>query len=215
MIESLFPTGVCIATGDLTGDLPTLFPAEERAIAKAVPRRRSEFAYGRQCARNALEKLGLGDIELPVGSDRAPIWPCDVVGSITHCDGFVGAVVTSKECYAGIGFDAEEATPLDSDLVRDVCTEQELAGTGLFHSNVLMAAKLAFCAKESVFKAVYPSCGVWLRFGEVELTFDTNARSFLIDWGGHRLDLPGSSRLSGKYRITSTHFFSGVVLSRE
>jgi 4'-phosphopantetheinyl transferase EntD len=159
--------------------------------------------------------MGLTPGALPVGPDRAPIWPQEVVGSISHCNGFVGAVVASTQRFAGVGLDAEVATPLESNLVQDVCTDQEMAGAGQVHPDMLMAAQLIFCAKEAVFKAVYPACSVWLNFGDVELTFAGSTGSFQVGWVRNHSDLPNSSLVSGRIEITPSHFLSGVVLSRD
>ena len=51
-----------------------LWPEERAAIALAMPGRRREFAAGRVLARRALERLGIGDVALPVGADRAPVF---------------------------------------------------------------------------------------------------------------------------------------------
>ena len=54
MIEDLFPPQVAVA--EEFGDVPcvVLFPEEEAVIAKAVDKRRMEFATARACARAAL-----------------------------------------------------------------------------------------------------------------------------------------------------------------
>ena len=59
MIEEILPPEVATAEAFDDAAPAVLFPAEEAAIARAVPKRRSEFATGRACARAALAKLGL------------------------------------------------------------------------------------------------------------------------------------------------------------
>ena len=49
-------------------------------------KRLSDFATGRYCAMKALEQFGIQDAIIPIGEDRAPIWPEGIVGSISHCD---------------------------------------------------------------------------------------------------------------------------------
>ena len=45
-------------------------------------KRLSDFSTGRYCAIKALEQLGIQDAIIPIGEDRAPIWPEGIVGSI-------------------------------------------------------------------------------------------------------------------------------------
>ena len=54
MLEQILPPAVAVV--EMFSDLPdtTLFPEEEAAIERAVPKRRREFATGRGCARAAL-----------------------------------------------------------------------------------------------------------------------------------------------------------------
>ena len=59
MMGDILPPDV--AVNEVFGDLPDvmLYPAEEAVIAKAVDKRRREFATARACARAALTTLGL------------------------------------------------------------------------------------------------------------------------------------------------------------
>jgi len=45
-------------------------------------KRLADFSTGRYCAIKALEQLGIQDAIIPIGEDRAPIWPEGIVGSI-------------------------------------------------------------------------------------------------------------------------------------
>jgi enterobactin synthetase component D / holo-[acyl-carrier protein] synthase len=58
VIEEIVPPQVIVE--EAFGDLPhaTLYPEEGAVIAKAVGKRRREFATGRACARAALSRLG-------------------------------------------------------------------------------------------------------------------------------------------------------------
>src|SRR5437667_3257012 len=64
-------------------------------IEQAVPKRRLEFAAGRQCAHEALRVLAPLDGHSPIGIalDRSPVWPPGFVGSIAHTQGFASAAV--------------------------------------------------------------------------------------------------------------------------
>ena len=111
MIAQLFPENVHTVTATGDAESPPLLPEEERCIGRAAGKRRREFAAGRACARKALQHFGIYGHPLVVGADRAPVWPPNIVGSITHCDGFVGVAVARQGVIRGIGLDAERARP--------------------------------------------------------------------------------------------------------
>ena len=51
-----------------------------------VPKRKCEFLSGRICARLAQIELGNSEIfQIRQNEDRSPIWPEDMIGSISHC----------------------------------------------------------------------------------------------------------------------------------
>ena len=118
-------------------------PDEERAIIRAVPTRQTEFRLGRMAARQALARLG-APAPVPMGADRAPIWPEGIAGSITHQDGIAVAVVTTG---GWLGLDLDRTDPLTPDLVPEICRPEEDAGK----------ARHIFSAKEAAYKAQYPA----------------------------------------------------------
>lgn len=61
MIGELLPEAVVAveAYGDDAAVDAPLYPEERAVVARAVDKRRREFASVRQCARHAMEKLGL------------------------------------------------------------------------------------------------------------------------------------------------------------
>jgi 4'-phosphopantetheinyl transferase EntD len=145
-------------------------PDEAHLVRNAIASRQREFALGRSCARRALAQFGVPPIAIGVDAKRAPSWPAGFVGSITHCRGFVGALVARTDCLRAIGFDAELAEPLAPDLVRLICTEAELewmrtnpTSTGPGWEKVL------FSAKEAVHKCISPLYGAMLDFLDVAL----------------------------------------------
>jgi 4'-phosphopantetheinyl transferase EntD len=160
----LFPPGVLLAVAEPGDDESPLAPEEAALVARAVARRRRDFAAGRACARAALSALGRPAAAIGARPERDPIWPEGVVGSITHTDGWVAAAVAPAAAFAGLGLDAEAGTPLDEALIRLVCRPGEPSDP--------IAAKAVFCAKEAVYKAVFPSTRTFLEFHDVEVAFE-------------------------------------------
>jgi 4'-phosphopantetheinyl transferase EntD len=179
--DALFPFGACAEFASSDREPPELPTPEAMAIAGAVPSRQREFALGRECARRALSRLGEPLAIIPMGIDRGPCWPKGIVGSITHCKGFVGAVVENAHRLCAIGFDAERAEPLESDLVPLVCTTDETAWVGGQRSApVIDWPKIIFSAKESVHKCISPLSGRMLDFLDVTLVLDAAAMTFTV-----------------------------------
>ncbi|TCO60467.1 4'-phosphopantetheinyl transferase EntD [Actinocrispum wychmicini] len=168
------PAGV--ASRDTTEDVPesTMFPEEAERVAKAVTKRRREFATVRDCARQALAELGVAPVALLNGERGAPQWPAGVVGSMTHCAGYRAAVVALTSVIHTVGIDAEPHGPLPEGVQGMIARDEEkvmlsaLAGVdpGIHWDRML------FCAKEAVYKAWYPLTHKWLGFEEASITLD-------------------------------------------
>ena len=157
-----------VAIGD--GAAP-LFPEEAAVVARAVARRQAEFAAGRQAAREALSSLcGYGG-PVPSGSDRAPVWPPGVVGSISHDDGLAVAAVARSSELLSLGIDIDTIARFKPDLERLVCTPGEISLWlhGRSASERQRQLALVFCIKEAVYKAQYPLTKGWLDFVDLAL----------------------------------------------
>lgn len=189
MLEQILPPEVAVA--EAFGDLPdaTLFPEEEAAIARAVPKRRREFATARGCARAALTRLGEPPVPILRGPRGEPLWPAGVAGSITHCNGYRAAAVARTSDIVTVGLDAEPDEPLPNGVLDVISLPGERAQITDLSARQLGPAcwdRLLFCAKESVYKAWFPVAQRWLGFEEAEIVIDADADRFTA-----RLLVPG------------------------
>lgn len=176
MFEGLFPDDVIIEWGDPNDPSKPLFPEEEAVVARAVLKRKREFAKGRERARVALERLGLRDVVLLPGKDREPLWPTAVVGSITHTTGLCAAAVARAELYEGIGIDAEPAEALESAVVDRICRDTEAAlPEGITDLDAELVPRLVFCAKEAFYKFQFPITRTFLEFDAVKVELEPGA----------------------------------------
>jgi 4'-phosphopantetheinyl transferase EntD len=214
LLDGLFPADVVVEAAGADARAGALFDVEEEAIARAIEKRRRDFALGRTCARAALQRLGVAPVAIPVGAKRAPAWPPGVVGAITHCEGLAAAAVAWQDRYSGIGLDAEVAAPLEPALARLISTPAERerhAEADAPHGTDW--TKLTFSAKESVHKAVAPLSGVTLGFHDVELFFDVDSSTFrTVLVGAERTGLPAFDRLEGTYRIRDGYVITAVTI---
>lgn len=172
LITRIVPDGVVAA--ELFSDPPGLqpHPREEALIARAVEKRRREFTSARHCAREAMRRLGVDPAPVLRGERGAPIWPRGVVGSLTHCDGYRGAVLGYALQVRSLGIDAEPHDVLPDGVLDSVSIEEErrwLAGTG---GDDVHWDRVLFCAKEATYKAWFPLTGRWLGFEDAHITFE-------------------------------------------
>ena len=160
MIEELLPASVVTveAYGDEEPANTALYPEEEAVVARAVGKRRREFAVVRSCARRAMDKLGVPPQPILPGERGAPAWPAGLAGSMTHCDGYCAAALVRAADLASLGIDAEPHQTLPEGVLSAVALPAEaerlrrLAGD---HPAVHWD-RLLFSAKESVYKAWFP-----------------------------------------------------------
>jgi 4'-phosphopantetheinyl transferase EntD len=194
VIEKILPPAV--AAAEAFDDRPgvALFPAEEALLARAVDKRRLEFATGRDCARRALAALGVGAAPILQGERGAPRWPPGIVGSITHCDGYRAAAVARATDVLTVGLDAEPAQVLPDGVLEYVSLPAERA-----RLRELTAAAPAFCwdrllfsAKEATYKAWFPLAGRWLGFQDADITIDETDGNFEARLLGPALAASGS-----------------------
>ena len=149
-------------------DVPGEPTAEERpAVARAVEKRRREFAAGRELARHGLRSFGLEGVSIPVSDRRYPVWPGGIVGSISHTRERVGVALARKGDYAGVGLDLEVRNAVTPNLHGSILVDSELRRLGDAPGGE--EATLIFSCKEAVFKAVNPLCGEFLDFLDVSI----------------------------------------------
>lgn len=180
---------------------------------RGVAKRQAEHLAGRVCAREALYRV-TGVASVPaVGEDRAPQWPAQVCGSITHGQGWAAAIVAPARDWRGLGLDVERLLSSEraERLVGEILTADELVRIAeLSPEQRAWRISLTFSLKESLFKALYPLVLTRFYFQDAELL------SLDVQQGTATLrllqtlspDWPAGSQLSGLYTE-----FEGRVLS--
>ncbi len=165
-----------VATAETYSDPGNLvpLPEEEPLIARSVAKRRNEFITVRHCAREALGKLDVGPVPILKGDKGEPCWPDGIVGSLTHCEGFRGAVVARATEVRSVGIDAEPHGVLPKGVLGAIAlpAEQDTIGTleGDLHWD-----RILFCAKEATYKAWFPLTHRWLGFEDAHITFELDS----------------------------------------
>lgn len=143
-----------------------------QSLGNAVAKRRSEFIAGRICARNAMLQIGAcNDFQVGIDCNRAPIWPQGLLGSITHSSGFAQSIVAYQKHFDGLGLDSEWLdTRKDIYRLKNQFSnhreQQILSAIGM---PLAQKYYLLFSAKESIYKALYPSVKSFFSFEAFEL----------------------------------------------
>ncbi|KPW88091.1 Siderophore biosynthesis protein [Pseudomonas syringae pv. coryli] len=186
------------------------------SIQRSVAKRQTEFLAGRLCAREAMRQLD-GRLHVPaVGEDRAPIWPADVCGSITHSTGWAAAVVAHKQQWRGLGLDTENLLSHDraSRLAGEILTAAELAEMAAGpEDQIALRVTLTFSIKEALFKALYPIVHKRFYFEDAQLlewSADGRARlQLLIDLSS---EWHAGKELDGQFSVQDDHLLSLVAV---
>lgn len=164
-----------------------LWPEEKFYTGGFAPERLQTFSVGRFCARKSMELMGCQAMPIPVGDDRAPVWPAGITGSISHTQGLAGALVCSTGHHASIGLDIERRAVVDRSLWDMLFDEQELQRiAGAAEPDEL--ATLYFSLKESYYKMQYPLTRRFLDFRDVRIEDDVNGL-----WVRRLKSLPGKA----------------------
>ncbi len=134
----------------------------------AQQRRARDHLAGRLAASRALRALTGHAPTIGRDADGAPLWPQGVVGAISHSGGRAVALVGRSTDHAGLGVDLERVASR-KDIAALILSQDEMARLGQAPGALMLT--LAFSAKESLFKALYPRVGHVFGFDAAELLF--------------------------------------------
>jgi 4'-phosphopantetheinyl transferase EntD len=219
MISSILPKDVAAFETFSEGLHRPLLFEEERALGRAAPVRRREFAIGRSCAHQALERLGLPNHMTPILIGRAhePLWPVGIVGSITHCTGYCAAVVARTGHLWAIGIDAETNEQLPTGVLNLVASTMERQWLEASPRLGVNWDRLLFSAKESVYKAWFSVTKTWLNFEDVYVTIEPETRELCA-----YLDPPypmiadrAVNRFQGRFLVDRGLILTSISLPKE
>ncbi|WP_333850782.1 enterobactin synthase subunit EntD [Leclercia sp.] len=146
-------------------DADLLWLPHHQQLSQAGRKRKADHLAGRIAAFHALNRKTIPGI----GSSGEPQWPAGIAGSISH-SGTQAVAICSKNGIVGIDceaiIDEHEAREIQ-DGVIDMREAQLLAECGFPFD---LAFTLAFSAKESLFKALFPRVQAWMGFDSARVT---------------------------------------------
>jgi 4'-phosphopantetheinyl transferase EntD len=192
-----------------------LTPAEAEHVARAIDKRKREFATGRALVRHAMQKLGLLPGELLNGDDRAPIWPEGVSGSITHCDTRAVVALGRRSEVGTLGLDIEHRGELRQELWRPVFLPAEIEAIEREPERDRgRLALVMFGAKEALYKAQYGWSKTFMGFSALHVAIEREGASHGALACTFQIDVPpfdAGTVVRGRYRLDA--FATGEVAS--
>jgi enterobactin synthetase component D len=151
-------------------DADLLWLPHHGQLTDAGRKRKTDHLAGRIAAVHALSALNNRTIPA-IGASGEPIWPANISGSITH-SGTQAMAIAARNQHALIGIDCEailaesEAHEI-KDGVIDTEEQTVLSRSGYPFA---LALTLAFSAKESLFKALFPRVQEYMGFDCARVT---------------------------------------------
>ena len=156
-----------------------LLSEEISALESMAEKRQQEFSSGRYCAHRCQALLALNP-EPILREGRSPVWPSTAyTGSISHCDIAAVAAITTKQ--KSIGIDIERTDRVKEKLLNALFTQKELAVLAELPN---IAPAVAFSAKESGYKAIFPRGAQFIGLHEAAVKLDWSAQTFTIEYLG-------------------------------
>jgi 4'-phosphopantetheinyl transferase EntD len=177
---------VAAAFREVSAASEPLWREETSLVASARQVRRNIFAAGRAAAREAFGRLGAPPCSIMAYAAGDPIWPADLVGSISHTESKAIAVTARARFIRELGLDIEADAALEPDLIAIVSRPDEKEEDDNLSSRGIDAAKLRFVAKEAAYKAIFPTRRTFIDFQEARVTFQASDRFNVtlngLDW---------------------------------
>lgn len=143
------------------------------------------FKLGRIAAKRCLATFDVPNCSILNGDGGEPLFPEGFVGSISHTHDIAAAVVGRDSEYLSLGIDIESADrKINKAVIDKIGTAQEKRWV---KEDPTKRALMVFCAKESIFKALFPLHRKRMNFLDVATHWDDENNAFistlLTDYG--------------------------------
>ena len=206
---------VNVAISKLHGTAKDLLPLEMEYVRNAVPKRVREYATARLISRELLSYHDIYNFPLLNDQDRVPVWPENILGSIAHCKEFCIVAIANfkaQDQLLGIGVDVEPEKTIEQDLWSIILRDDELdqiEQPGVKDKGVLV--RHYFCAKEAVYKSIFPKIRKIIEFRDLEIKFFSDTNHFEAKFYDHEIQqYLRVNKSLGKLFIHEGHVFTGA-----
>jgi 4'-phosphopantetheinyl transferase EntD len=222
LMRAVLPDLTGLVYAEIYHDPPDLspLPEEEPLIARSVAKRRNEFVTVLHCARLAMGQLGVLQAPILKGEKGEPRWLEGVVGSLTHCEGYRGAVVGRACVVRSVGIDAEPHGVLPDGVLDAISLPVERTQIAALPAE-LHWDRILFCAKEATYKAWFPLTQRWLGFEDAHITFTVDTGDDAGAAGGFLSRIlidpetrsgPPLTELAGRWSVAGGLALTAIVL---
>lgn len=153
------------------------FPA---FLTRAVTKRRAEYLAGRWCCQRLLGAHQVnGTVEH--SAQRAPRWPVGVYGSVSHSENRALVISVRDSSAWRTGVDIERFDrPTMLETAAEITDIRERTLLAQRTEDVALGILLAFSAKESLYKALWPEVEAFFGFDAASLV-DVNEGTFTLE----------------------------------
>jgi 4'-phosphopantetheinyl transferase EntD len=209
-ITTLFPSTVIIVEAqDWDG---RIYPEEYKFIKAARIKRQRDFIAGRIATRNALRRLNIYNFPILVGKHRNPLFPKNIIGSISHTKDYCAVVISNNKNILSLGFDAETRDSKINDNMMDlICTKNEKIWLKQ-SNNYKLYVKIIFSAKESIYKCYFPIIKEFLDFQDVEISINLVKNNFTFKILKTNLSFFSPHNTVNNFVISDKYIFTGVTI---
>ena len=142
-----------------------LWLPHHQQLSQAGRKRKADHLAGRIAAFHTLNRKTIPGI----GSSGEPLWPAGVSGSISH-SGTQAVAICRENSLVGIDCEAIIVESEAREIQDGVIDAQESRLLADSHFPFDLAFTLAFSAKESLFKALFPQVQAWMGFDSARVT---------------------------------------------
>jgi len=158
-----------------------VFVLPEGKLKGATLKRKAEFHAGRHAAYHALACAGVTSRYVGGAGGSMPEWPVGWCGSITHAVGRALAVVAPTDTVSSLGVDCEKYAPtVATEIESVIINAAEKACLRQSDIGYLPGVLIAFSAKESLYKALWPEVRRFFDFQAAELCFLDDKRQHFV-----------------------------------
>lgn len=207
-----FPDSCSFASDKAGIDLAGVHPLEiEIGNAFLSASRRVEFFSGRRCAHAAMKAAGYPALPILRHRDRSPLWPLNILGSISHGASLAAAIIRNPhQPMIGLGLDIEDLSrDVRSDITRHTLTPAERDRWASGSGQLSREARIIFSIKEAIYKCYFPIARVPLGFQDAEITEITDS-----DFRAHLLKNPFKDTVPLPINLEgSLQFYENAVCS--
>lgn len=179
------------------------------------PSRRKEYQLSRLLAAILYYELtGQVLFELLSDENRAPLWPENVCGSISHSSNYIFVAMAEKSHLRSMGIDIETRGRIKKEIRSHIQNEKDIQQHADLEELDLLT--LIFSAKEALYKALFPLVSQFFGFDAASLTsINVNKGEFIISLNSELSSEFGPTKKAqflGRFEFTSVNCLTVIEI---